>query len=437
MAIASTDACWLARLRWGRDSAGVPGLTIWPVAATLVATAGSARIARTSLAIRSRISIDIPLSRDSLFAQQIAISFRVQVGDGPVDSGVQGVDIGKRLVGEIEGFEVMPDHFDVVELGRVLGQPFDGEPMGAGRQCCRGGLADENRAVVEDEHDGFGGHARLGTIEVIEGHQKRNKIGAALGAGGGDDQLSLQPVERTHHGDFLRLPGCGNAQIGTPLGPGTGEIGMRQSLALVSVNQHDVAGPGLCPAQLQSQADAVDLGGDLAALQRVSRPAPAELFFRSALDSCDRPIATPSRVLISAMRRGIVQLGRSATGASSRGVMTRSAASVFTGTGPGAMLAFSASKPPRMKSLRHRRTVSSRTANASAMRRLVQPASVSSIARARSASPRSREAARVSSPSLCSALAFNGDFPAMPRPRESLRRRNHSLDPLARPSESA
>ena len=57
-----------------------------------------------------------------------------------------------------------------------------------------------NRAVVEDNHDGFGGHARLGTIEVIEGHQKRNKIGAALGAGGGDDQLSLQPVERTYHG---------------------------------------------------------------------------------------------------------------------------------------------------------------------------------------------------------------------------------------------
>src|SRR5216683_1923553 len=88
---------------------------------------------------------DSELSRDSLFAQQIAISFCVQVGDGPVDSGVEGVHIGKRLVGEIEGFEVMPDHFDVVELGRVLGQPFDGEPMGAGRQCCRGGLADVNR----------------------------------------------------------------------------------------------------------------------------------------------------------------------------------------------------------------------------------------------------------------------------------------------------
>src|SRR5260370_33520190 len=94
----------------------------------------------------SRVGSD--LSRDSLFAQQIAISFRVQVGDGTVDSGVEGVHIGKRLVGEIEGFEVMPDHFDVVELGRVLGQPFDGEPMGAGGQCCRGGLADVNRAVV-------------------------------------------------------------------------------------------------------------------------------------------------------------------------------------------------------------------------------------------------------------------------------------------------
>src|SRR5258706_80357 len=321
--------------------------------------------------------------------------------------------------------------------GAYLGSHSTVSQWARAASAARGGLADVNRAVVEDDHDGFGGHARLGTIEVIEGHQKRNKIGAALGAGGGDDQLSLQPVERTHHGDFLRLPGCGNAQIGTPLGPGTGEIRMRQSLALVSVKQHDVAGPGLCPAQLQSQADAVDLGGDLAALQRVSRPAPAELFFRSALDSCDLPIAMPSRLLISAMRRGIVQLGRSATGASSRGVMTRSAASVFTGTGPGAMLAFSASKPPRMKSLPHRRTVPSRPATPSAMRRLAQPASVSSPPRPRSPSPRSREAARFSTPSFCSALALNGVLPAMPRPRESLQRRNHNLDPLARLPESA
>ena len=53
---------------------------------------------------------------------------------------------------------------------------------------------------------------------------------------------------------------------------------------------------------------------------------------------------------------------------SNKGVTTRNAASLFTGAGPGATLAFSASIPPPAKSLRHRRTVSSRTPNASAIR---------------------------------------------------------------------
>ncbi len=101
---------------------------------------------------------------------------------------------------------------------------------------------------------------------------------------------------------------------------------------------------------------------------------------------------TPSRASISTCSRGIVQLRRSATGCSSKGVTTRKAASLFTGAGPGATLAFSPSTPPRTKSLRHRRTVSSRTPNASAIRGLVQPASVNSTERALSASPRSREA---------------------------------------------
>ena len=123
---------------------------------------------------------------------------------------------------------------------------------------------------------------------------------------------------------------------------------------------------------------------------------------------------TPSRPSISARRRGIVQLRRSATGSSSKGVATRKAASLFTGGGPGAMLAFSAATPPAMKSLRQRRTVSSRTPNASAILGLVQPASVSRTARARSASPRSREPARAKRAAHCSSLAVTGDFPAMP-----------------------
>jgi hypothetical protein len=62
------------------------------------------------------------------------------------------------------------------------------------------------------------------------------------------------------------------------------------------------------------------------------------------------------------------------------------------------MLVFSAATPPAVKSLRHRRTVSSRTPNASAILELVQPASVKSTALARSASPRSRESAEPGAP---------------------------------------
>ena len=123
---------------------------------------------------------------------------------------------------------------------------------------------------------------------------------------------------------------------------------------------------------------------------------------------------TPSRASISARRRGIVQLRRSATGCSSKGMATRKAASLFTGGGPGATLVFSAATPSTAKSLRHRRTVSSRTPNASAILELVQPANVKSTARARSASPRSRHLARAKRPARCSSLAVTGDFPAMP-----------------------
>ncbi len=146
---------------------------------------------------------------------------------------------------------------------------------------------------------------------------------------------------------------------------------MRQRLAFVAIEQNNVSGFRLLFAQLQTQADPFDLLGGLTSLQRVSRSSPTELFLRSALDNCDRLMRTPSRASISARSRGIVQLRRSATGSSSKGVTTRKAASLFTGAGPGATLALSASMPPLMKSLRHRRTVSWRAPNASAIRGMV------------------------------------------------------------------
>ena len=58
---------------------------------------------------------------------------------------------------------------------------------------------------------------------------------------------------------------------------------MRQRLALVAIEQNDVAGFGLLLAQLQAQAHPFDLACGLASLQRVPRPPPAELFFRKRL----------------------------------------------------------------------------------------------------------------------------------------------------------
>jgi hypothetical protein len=114
----------------------------------------------------------------------------------------------------------------------------------------------------------------------------------------------------------------------------------------------------------------------------------------------------------------MVQLGRSATGSLNSGMATRSAAALFTGAGPEATVAFNAATPPFIKSLRQSRTVSSRTPKALAIRLLVQPDIVSTMARARSASPRSRDPAKSDNAACCSVVAHKGDFPLMPvRPR--------------------
>ena len=67
--------------------------------------------------------------------------------------------------------------------------------------------------------------------------------------------------------------------------------------------------------------------------KRVYGRLPAERTTRMTLKprrSCRTGARTPSRASISARRRGIVQLRRSATGCSNKGVTTRNAASLFT-----------------------------------------------------------------------------------------------------------
>ena len=68
---------------------------------------------------------------------------------------------------------------------------------------------------------------------------------------------------------------------------------MRQSLALIAVEKHNVARFGLLFAQFQAQAHPFDLAFRLTSLQRVPGPPQAELFFRKTLDSCERLMRTP------------------------------------------------------------------------------------------------------------------------------------------------
>ena len=49
-----------------------------------------------------------------------------------MDCAVEVFCVGEGLMGEIISFEVAPNGFDVVEFGRVFGQPLDARPMGAG-----------------------------------------------------------------------------------------------------------------------------------------------------------------------------------------------------------------------------------------------------------------------------------------------------------------
>src|SRR4249919_1403160 len=128
--------------------------------------------------------------------------------------------------------EVTPDNLDVVEFGRIFRQPLNREPMGTFSECGHGRLTDVDRAVVEHNNDRLDERPGLWAVEAVENVQMSDEVCASLGAGGGDDELALHPIERAHHGNLLGLPRGWHAQVRAAFGPGTGEIGMRQRLAL-------------------------------------------------------------------------------------------------------------------------------------------------------------------------------------------------------------
>jgi hypothetical protein len=81
-----------------------------------------------------------------------------------VDGLVEGERVGERLMRQMMGFEIVPDHLNAIELGRVFGQPLDREPMGTSCKCGKRGIAGMDWTVVEDDDDRLGGRPGAGTL---------------------------------------------------------------------------------------------------------------------------------------------------------------------------------------------------------------------------------------------------------------------------------
>src|SRR3954467_14732612 len=332
------------------------------------------------------------LSSNSVVGQRMAVSFGIEFHHGVLDGAVEVLRSREGLMGEVMPLQVAPETLDVVQLRSVFRQPLDPEPVGALGERGAACLAGVDRAVVEDEHDRLERGPELGPIAPVDLLQESDEVRASFGPAGAHDELAPRPVEPAEHRHFGALARGRNAQVGPFLGPDMRQIGMGKGFGLVAEQEHDVARLGLCLEPLSAQARPVHGVGVLPTFQRVAGSPPAEApFFLSTTDSREREMRTPERVSISSAKRGSVQFGRSATGPDRTSSATASARSALTGAGPGAIDVFRASSPPVMKALRQKRTVSSRTPKAWAIWPLVQPDRVSKIARARSASPRSRE----------------------------------------------
>src|SRR5712691_40594 len=329
-----------------------------------------------------------------------------------MDGAVEMIDIGEGLMREEVAFQIAPGSLDVVEFRGVFRQPFDGQPIARRKRGARG-LADMDRAMVENKDNGLVWPAWAWAIDRVEAAEEGDKVAAALGGAGIDDQLMSGAIERADHRPLLGLPWRLDAQVAAAFGPGASEIGMGERFRLVAEQQGDIAGFGLLLQQAQAQADAVDRIGVLPTLQRVPRPTPGEApFFRTTL-SRDVEMRSPVRFSISSAKRGKVQFGRSDTPGANSVSITDKAARALTGSGPGAVRARSPTTPSRPKIQRQCRTLSACTQNAEAIRSLVHPSSDSKTARARSASSRSDEPARTRNSARCSALATIHDRPDM------------------------
>jgi hypothetical protein len=209
----------------------------------------------------------------------------VELLDGGVDGAGEVGCVLEGAVGQVVPLEVAPGALDVVQFRGIPWQPLhrDPGPLGQRRPA---GLAGVYGAVVQHEHHGRAVAAGLRAVSPVQAAKQADEVGAHLDGRGADDQFARGRVERARDGHLARLARRLHPQLGAALGPGMGEVGVRQRLALVGIQQNHVARGSLRLAQRQAHAHAVHRVTVLPPGQRVPGPAPTEPpFLSSALSS--------------------------------------------------------------------------------------------------------------------------------------------------------
>jgi hypothetical protein len=128
----------------------------------------------------------------------------VEAGDSVRDGTFESVGISEGAIGELMLLEVAPASFDIVQLGGIFRQPFEGEPgaLGEGAGCQ---LAAVDRSVVEDRDQrpgAFGG--AVGGAKLVE---QGNEVGRALGRAGVHEQVPAHRIEGAEHCPLFHLAG--------------------------------------------------------------------------------------------------------------------------------------------------------------------------------------------------------------------------------------
>ena len=108
----------------------------------------------------------------------------------------------RAKIGHLASFDIVPNAFTGIEIGRVSGEPLDLQPAALGPQELRHVTAAVSRQVVPDEDDALAAHE---TFELLEEIDEAGGVKAIfLGAGKQAGFLAIPAeTQRGRHGSLI------------------------------------------------------------------------------------------------------------------------------------------------------------------------------------------------------------------------------------------